>query len=310
MAITAYGFDGSLSEAGWAALSVLVGSPVPAVSSHIAYQVAGGGSGDRPVTVAAGRSFAHGISTISDGPVVLNASAVVSGTQRYDTVALRYNWTANTVTPVIVTGGTTAELAASLNDTPGTLYDQPLAIVRVLSGSLTVSSIFDMRNWGTKSITVDSELALPPSSKTPRGTVAQILTTSTSQPADEYVLTSSGWVKTNYPTRWETLNLASGLTRFGPTPLFTRIGGIVYVVGGVQRSNGNPLSTNGNSPVTIGTLPVGYRPGRSMYFSAASAQSTSSDSSRLSITADGVIQVGTVADSTWSSLVCNFVAEG
>lgn len=73
-----------------------------------------------------------------------------SGNPRIDRVVLRLDWTANTVTPTVITGATAASpTAPALVQTFASSWDLPLAQVRVASGLATVASnlVDDERQW-------------------------------------------------------------------------------------------------------------------------------------------------------------------
>lgn len=310
MAITAYGFDGSMSEAAWAALATMAGSVYPTVSAHSAYTVSVGGGGDRAVTVGTGRSFAHGILSINDAPVVMNATVVTVGTVRYDTVALRINWTSNTVQVVVVSGGTTSGLAAGLNSSPGTIFDHPLSIIQISSSSLTIQSVLDVRNWGSSALAVQSVDGLPPAASVPRNTIASVSIASTTQPVALYAAFNSSWVPIFGPSEWRALPIPSGLAVHAVTPTFTRMAGVVFLAGGLERSNGTAVTSRTLGAVTMGTLPIGYRPGRTLHFATAGDFASGTDNVRLTIRTDGTIAAETADAALYAYIDCNFPAEG
>ena len=147
MAITNVGYDGSVNESEWAKLVPLAGSSHYGVSGASDWKVTAHATMDRGINIATGSGWGHGVMTTSDATVSLQGATVSSG-DRWDMVVMRRNWsgTGGTSTFVIVQG-TSAKQLPSRNTTPGTIDDQPLALLRFTAGQSAVQEIIDLRCW-------------------------------------------------------------------------------------------------------------------------------------------------------------------
>ncbi|MFF2631952.1 hypothetical protein ACFVR6_03625 [Microbacterium sp. NPDC058021] len=146
MAITSVGYEGTIYEAQWAEMMPLVGGRQYGVAGPGDWRVTVGGA-DRQVRVAAGRGFGHGVLDNSSTETVLSLATVASGS-RWDLVVARRNWGTNTTSFAVVTGSATRALPGGRAQTPGTLDEQPVALVRVQAGQSQVAEIVDLRVWG------------------------------------------------------------------------------------------------------------------------------------------------------------------
>jgi hypothetical protein len=146
MAIVSYGYDGAVNEQAWAVLSTFVGRDYAAAGSGD-WQVGAINGVDRGVAVAPGLIYGRGVCDVNDAPIVLQGAVVTSGS-RWDTVVARRNWAGagGSTTAVLVTGGTSQAIANGLNSQPGTLDDQPLALVRFAAGQLAPQEVIDLRD--------------------------------------------------------------------------------------------------------------------------------------------------------------------
>jgi hypothetical protein len=142
MAITSYGFDGTVSEAPWAAMWPFMGQ-VDAVGTAAAWKVTTVAAQDRTISIAAGDAATAGVYTSNTSALTYQLPTVASGS-RWATIVRRVNWSDNTVT-VLHVGQSTTQTVATLNSTPGTLYDQPLALVRVTAGVQVPDTVVDLR---------------------------------------------------------------------------------------------------------------------------------------------------------------------
>lgn len=154
------GFEGTVNDERWARL-------VPRAGSAI-YGVAAAGdckvtvtTGDRTVKVArttAGTGGCWGWGVFCDFTADTNLQLASTSGTRWDLIVLRRNWSTKTVTPAIVTGSATRGLPRR-ETTPGTLDDQPLALVRVNGSS--IAEVVDLRCWaGNGGVLAADELAL------------------------------------------------------------------------------------------------------------------------------------------------------
>jgi hypothetical protein len=287
---TSYGYDGSLSETGWAVLAQHLGVD-QCVFGAADFATTIGGSGDRALTVAAGTAAGHGVADVSNATVNLNGGAVGSGT-RWDTVALRRSWsgTGGTSSVVLVAGGSSKALAAGLNVTPGTLADQPLALARFIAGSTAAQEVQDLRGWAGKVRSYPDKNALPASA--PYGSMAitiddgafwhRLLVAS--------VLT---WVPIS-SSQWIPMSLSGGFTPSGylsgiQTPQYRRVLGSTELSGSIELSTGAAFGA-GTNGVVIATLPAGFRPTRTVPFAVAASRTDESVAARVEINSAGEIR--------------------
>lgn len=109
-----------------------------------------GGSGDRAVTVAAGTAWGDGVLDIWNTGANLNHAAVSSGTTRWDMIVIRRTWNPtaglSVTTLAIVQGNDQRTLPARANN-PGTLSEQPIALVRLSSTQTAAQEVVDLRCW-------------------------------------------------------------------------------------------------------------------------------------------------------------------
>lgn len=147
------------------AVTKSVGYPGPITGADLAYWEEGLGrdyrvetpnswkvvaltNGARQVTVLAGSGSGRGIRDTSTDTTLPSLDAQVSGGTRYDLIVARRNWSTKVTSFAIVKGGATQEGAFALrNVTPGTLDDQPLAVVPVSQGAADVGTPIDVRVW-------------------------------------------------------------------------------------------------------------------------------------------------------------------
>lgn len=183
MAEDSIGFDasGGISESQFSNVAPFLGSFLPTVNQVNTKKVTQG-SASMTVDVASGVSSAfgvrHNITTITNLPI---ATVSLTGGTRWDAVVLRYNWSNNTVTAIVVPGTAAVgaqKIAPTLNNTPGVLFDQLLALVKATNGS-TALEIEDERGWASKYHTYPTVDALPPAATVPYATVAYVIANKT-----------------------------------------------------------------------------------------------------------------------------------
>lgn len=161
MAITNIGYDGSVNESDWAKMIPSVGSSQYGVLGASDWKVTPHATMDRGVNIATGAGWGHGVLSTSDATVSLQGASVSSG-DRWDMVVVRRNWsgTGGTTTFVIVQGTSTKQLP-SRNNTPGTIDDQPIALIRFTAGQTAAQEIIDLRCWARNGgMTARDDLAL------------------------------------------------------------------------------------------------------------------------------------------------------
>lgn len=134
MAITVVGFDGSVTEAQWAKLLRALGQGAGEQVVTSGYTVTVG-AGTRAVDVSSGEAYAAGVLATNDAAVTVTLAANSSGVTRHDLVVLELNWSTNTATVKALTG---SAVAPTLTQTPGTLWQIPLAEVLVPNGATAI----------------------------------------------------------------------------------------------------------------------------------------------------------------------------
>lgn len=241
MAINSVGYDGTINEAEWARLAPELGAGEAVVSGLNAVVLT---APDRAVRITAGAAYGHGVRD----EVTANETVTLDAGSRWDTIALRRDWTTNTTSIAVVRGTGARAIAAGLNSNPGSIDDQPLYLARVGSGSSVVLELVDVRAYASKVITAPSTLAL---SGAPVGTVAAVngrllqRRTGASGAPEWAALGEGDWVAFTPTWRGTTTNptLGGGTTRVGR---YCRVGNTVHFT----------------MTINVGT---GFRPGEGTY---------------------------------------------
>lgn len=147
MAITSIGYDGSVNETQWAKMIPLVGSSNYGVAGPDDFKVTPHATMDRGVNIAVGSAWGYGVYDTSNSTVSLQGATVGSGS-RWDLVVARRNWSGTGgVTSVVIVQGTATRALPARNTTPGTLDDQPLALVQFTAGQSAPTAVVDLRCW-------------------------------------------------------------------------------------------------------------------------------------------------------------------
>lgn len=144
MAITSKGFERAISYDVLGELLTSTGSSYR-VFEEDAFKVTAG-AGSMQLSIAPGRASGRGIYNVSD------ETEIRPGTpgSRWDTVALRRDWTTNTTDIVILQGNSTKAIKKDPAAVGvGVLDDQPLALVRWAAGQTAVQEIVDLRVWAS-----------------------------------------------------------------------------------------------------------------------------------------------------------------
>lgn len=279
MAETNIGFDANtgIGESDWATLSPHLGSAFAVVESESSRRVTAGTS-SMTVDVAPGVSYAFG-ERQSDTSVTNKTIAPVTltGASRWDAIVLRRAWASNLVTVELVPGTASVnapETPPTLNTSPGTTYDQLLALVKATNGS-TALTISDKRLWGSKVFTVATVAGLPVASTALYGCVCYVASTKTTYRC-LLVSGSPGWVPDapanvvltgtdviSAAPNW-TLLQATGSTVLLPCRgMYNAVSGQVQVDFQIRRSASGitPFNDSGGVPVAqVGTLPAVLSP--------------------------------------------------
>ena len=103
----------------------------------------------RAVTVKAGMAAGCGIRDVMDEDAVVTFDEVTSGV-RWDMLVLRRSWAgAGGATALAVVKGTSSQNATfgTRNQDPGTVDDQPIALVQITAGQTQPTNLIDLRVW-------------------------------------------------------------------------------------------------------------------------------------------------------------------
>lgn len=148
MAITTAGFQGVVTESQEAgrfyrvAPPALVDTPSDLTPSNT--------SGTRAVRIGVGTAQVCGVTVTNDAVMTFNLGANSSGSARFDALVLRVTWAGGSSTADIVVKPGSSSGPPALTRTPGTLYEFPLAVVRVGASASTVTAgdVYDIRTYG------------------------------------------------------------------------------------------------------------------------------------------------------------------
>lgn len=310
MAITSVGYDGTVDEVQWASMVSKVGGYEYGVDKAGDFAVSQS-AGTRMITIAAGLAWGRGVMDISDAASVIQLDAVTTGS-RYDLIAIRRAWGPVNGGPselVVIKGTSAKTLPANRHSNPGVSDDQPLALVRVQSGSASIPEIIDLRVWGrnggqlfAKNDLVRSYLATVGTELNVAGVLWQYVpsTNGTAAWIKHGTRSDSGWVTIN--TGWKSGWGAAGdyiryKTKNGITQLlvrFTRTGASIPLPSHSDLSNipvcvipsaaqpsstlWNPLSSGG-----VGRLAAGFAEGNTVSLASIGGTGTLAKGDSLSL---------------------------
>lgn len=176
MALTAVGFQGTVNAVQDARRSQFQGVQLPVVGASDALLVAANMSATLACTITAGVAWAHGVMVTSDASASVSFDTVtVAGQTRWDAVVLRRTWTeeGGTVAFAVVKGTAASnapQVDPAVNNTPGTIHDQILALVQLTYGSSVPTAVVSKRLWASKVFTATTYGALPAASAALYGT--------------------------------------------------------------------------------------------------------------------------------------------
>lgn len=149
MAVTitdSVGYEGTIQEPDWARLMVYAGGRQYGVVAPADWKVTPGAA-DREIRIAPGMGFGAGVLDRTTAEASLSLPAPVAGS-RWHLIIARRDWQANESSFDSIAGTTgNASLPARATN-PGTLDEQPIALVRVQAGQSQVVEIRDLRVWG------------------------------------------------------------------------------------------------------------------------------------------------------------------
>lgn len=255
MAITSVGYDGPVTDSQW---------PVFSWNLVAGYTVGGAGDlkvtatvGDRTVAIANGTAVGVGVMDTATSLTPIALPSVGAGS-RWDLISVRRNWSTNTTTIVRTEGTALQAIPAGREDSPGTLDDQPLALVRVAAGSATIQDIIDLRVWVSDGgAYAGNDLVL--SFLNRLGVQIRIGEHLWSRELDS--LGSPVWVSVTQMSVSAPVAFAAGwyANRGGAIPpQATRAGGRVHLEGTVDVNA--PTSFSAGISYQLGTVPAGFRP--------------------------------------------------
>ena len=153
MAITSYGYDGSIGESVWARMAPRVGTPYWVTDpTHLA--MTKNTSVDRGVDISPGEFGGAGVFDTSNEKVTLRFDPVSSG-WRYDLIVARRNWqgVGGKTEFKVVKGGSVRRIPA-FHRNPGVLDDQLLALIPIQAGRAQVDGIIDLRGFAMNSAAI------------------------------------------------------------------------------------------------------------------------------------------------------------
>jgi hypothetical protein len=164
MTITSVFYDGPVTESQWANASHRVGSSECGVLGGNDWKVTAHPTDALKVNVNTGSGWAHGISDSSNSVVTITCDAIAAGATRYDLISCYRDWQPSSGGPTTfrkVNGSTARTIPASRANSPGTTFDQPLALVKWVGGFSTPQEIVDLRCWaGNGGMVAKDKLAL------------------------------------------------------------------------------------------------------------------------------------------------------
>lgn len=151
MTITSVGYTGAIApNVEWANLQMVLGARY-AVAAHTDALVSATSDGSRQIKIATGFLGGWGILDQITVEEAVTLPAVSSGTQYYLVCAHR-DWMANATTITTISAGATLPASMPTRATsPGSLDDQPLALVSITSTGAT-RIVYDLRAVGGPSV--------------------------------------------------------------------------------------------------------------------------------------------------------------
>ena len=181
MALTNSGFDGTVTEAAWANMSALSG--VDAVESSAAWAITQGTGRQVSTAAHSGYAFARGVLSKDTAAILTSLSTPTNG--QWFLIVRHIVWSTNTVSVVAIAHSTTTTTVPTVapstyptvDNSPGTLYDQKLGWAWVRSTDTTVT-LFDLRtlNAGVRVTAAEADIVALEAADTAITDVRQIRT--------------------------------------------------------------------------------------------------------------------------------------
>lgn len=246
-----------ITEVKWAKAHPHIGSSTYGVDAATDFKVTAHPSTPYAVNVAVGKAWGYGILDESDAVETVTCPTPAAGTTRWDLICLRRNWGPLAGGPTIVTsvqGGTVKAIPAGRQNTPGSLDDQPLALVQWTAGQTQPTQIVDLRCWaGNGGMFARDELALSYLAKLG----ASIKIGDNHWSYDVLANDIPGWVNEDGSTPWAPLTLAAGFVSNGIALVRTvGRGGFVHVAADVRYTGASLTEGKIIAPLPGGQTPV------------------------------------------------------
>jgi len=226
MAITSVGYGGEdhkIDEPMWAKIARTLGAEYGVMGSASpsgdpeAGRVTAVAGQTRTIRIAPGTFYGHGVFDTLDAAETMQLPAVSGSPSRWDVIYVRRTWTGSGGSTTIVRAPATGtgNLPAR-NNNPGTVDDQPIALVQLVAGQTLPAQVIDLRVWQSNGgVTAVSDKVLQ--YLTAPGTTVQI-----GQHLYSRRINSNGsvqWDKTPLifvaPGRWQNTELTT--RQWGPT---------------------------------------------------------------------------------------------
>ncbi|MFL2002009.1 hypothetical protein [Microbacterium sp. A1-JK] len=257
MAISSAGYEGTVDEPQWSDLLANGGGRQYAVADAASWKVTAG-TADREVRIAVGRGYGYGVRDVSDTVVSLTLPAPSSGS-RYDLIVAHRDWQANVTTFTRIAGSSARSIPTRVQ-TPGTIDDQPIALVRVTAGQTQVTEIVDLRVVNG-SLAFD-ELVLQYLNRL--GTKVRIGVTEWDRDVDSVgnpvwnrtdVTPDTGWVEATRNGGWAFQYCQ-----------FRRVGAVIFYRIAAERTQGWGAGDN------LAIIPAGFAPDVATYVASSSSR--------------------------------------
>lgn len=284
------GYPGTIQAATWAQMQRGLGARYW-VDDQAALKVTPKSDGTREVNIAGGYAGGYGIMDHNNGVATLQLPTVPSGTKWF-LVCLRRTWgSTNASSFVAIDAGTSDTALPTRNTNPGTIDDQPLALVSLASGAAVPGTVHDLRLIGTAK---DDYLAN-------HDLVRQYadwlgIRLRVGQTDWQRILNVSGtptWLQVGAaaaaPT-WQSPGLASGWANYGAghqTARYIKLSSGLVVWQGLIRRPSVAYAAN----TVILTAPIGYRPTSQLMFRVGTSDTPTAlsdyNSGRIDVRSDG-----------------------
>lgn len=147
MAITSKFYTGSVDHVEWSKAAGEVGASFYGAEDTSSWAPSVVSGVDRTVRIGTGTIWGRGVRDTKDTTTDVAIPSVSSGT-RWDLIVARRTWGTSTTSVVRVQGTSTKGIPAGRTVGPGVVDDQPLALVKVTSGSTAITELVDLRCWG------------------------------------------------------------------------------------------------------------------------------------------------------------------